>query len=296
VSARVRPAIAEATARLAAASVASPRTDAELLAAFVLGVPRGRLVLADDFTGAQAAAFAALVGRRAAREPLQHLTGSVHFGGVDLAVGPGVFIPRPETELLVDWATKIRDLGAKRPPSEITDLGAGAVVLDLGSGSGAIALAMAHAWPDARVVAVEQSPAALAWLRRNAAARKEAGDTPITVVEGDATDLATTAAWRGRVDLLLSNPPYVPDATPVPPEVADHDPAAAVFGGPDGLDVIRRIVTLGLDLLRPGGRVAIEHDDTHATAVVDLLAGRYTDAAMHRDLAGRPRFSTARRP
>jgi release factor glutamine methyltransferase len=165
-------------------------------------------------------------------------------------------------------------------------------VVDLCSGTGAIALSVADETKAARVYAVERSPVALSFLRRNAA-----GFPAVEVVEGDATDPGLLAALAGRVDVLLCNPPYVPDGTPVPPEVADHDPAEAVFGGADGLDVVRPVVALAAILLRPGGHVGMEHDDVHGDAVPALLRsdGRFTDVTAHRDLAGRPRFATARR-
>ncbi|RKN41971.1 peptide chain release factor N(5)-glutamine methyltransferase [Micromonospora endolithica] len=268
---------------LAAAGVEAARVEAELLAAYVLGVSRGRLALADGLTDGQRERFDALVARRAGREPLQHLTGSAGFRHLDLAVGPGVFVPRPETELLVGWGIT-RAAGTAEP-----------LVVDLCSGSGAIALAVAQEVPDARVVAVERSPAALRWLRRNAAARAAAGDRPIEVVAADATAPDLLADLAGRVDVLLCNPPYVPDAVAVPPEVAGHDPADAVFGGADGLAVIRPVLARAAELLRPGGALGVEHDDTHGAAVPALLAadGRYVEVTAHPDLAGRPRFATA---
>ncbi|MEV6813237.1 HemK/PrmC family methyltransferase, partial [Micromonospora sp. NPDC051296] len=171
------------------------------------------------------------------------------------------------------------------------------LVVDLCSGSGAIALAVAQEVPAARVVAVERSPAALSWLRRNAAARVAAGDRPIEVVEADVTDPDLLAELSGRVDVLLCNPPYVPQAVAVPPEVAGHDPAEAVFGGADGLAVLRPVVDRAATLLRPRGVLGVEHDDTHGTVVPGLLAedGRYAAIAEHHDLAGRPRFATASR-
>jgi len=274
--------ITAATQQLARAGVASARVDAEWLAAHALGVPRSRLAAAGGFTARVLRAYQELVAARARRVPLQHLMGTAGFRWLDLAVGPGVFVPRPETELLVDWG--------------LTRIGAGAVVVDLCAGSGAIALAVAHEAPGIVGYAVERAPAALDWLRRNADARRAAGDPAITIVAADATDPATLSTLDGRVDLVLCNPPYVPDGTPVPPEVADHDPAEAVFGGPDGLAVIRPIVARAATLLRPGGWLGVEHDDTHAVAVPDLLRadGAYTDIEDHRDLAGLPRFATGR--
>jgi release factor glutamine methyltransferase len=280
-----RDAITEATRALAAAGLASPRVDAELLAAHVLGIARGRLPLADGFDRAALDRYRDLVDRRARRVPLQHLTGTAAFRHLDLAVGPGAFVPRPETEELVSWALSVAGL----PPAP--------VVVDFCSGTGAIALAVAQELPGARVYAVERDPRALEWLRANASARAAAGDPPVTILPGDVTDPATTSTLDGRVDVLLCNPPYVPDGTPVPPEVAEHDPDAAVFGGPDGLAVIRPVIVRAATLLRPGGVLGIEHDDTHGRTVPDLLraAGAFDAVAGHRDLAGRPRFATARR-
>jgi release factor glutamine methyltransferase len=266
---------------LAGAHVASPRVDAELLAAFVLAVPRGRLTLA-EFTDEQLEEFRGLVRDRANRRvPVQHLTGSAPFRGVELAVGPGVFVPRPETEVLVDWGLQwLRT----RP---------GSVVVDVCAGSGAIAASVRAEAPGTRVYAVERDPDALVWLRRNVL---RAG---VTVVPGDATDPAVLADQDGAVDLVLCNPPYVPEigAAGLPAEVTGHDPHAAVFGGTDGLDVIRPLIGRFADLLRPGGAMAIEHDETHAYVVPTLVHtdGRFIDIALHHDLAGRPRFTTATR-
>ncbi|RKT57285.1 peptide chain release factor N(5)-glutamine methyltransferase [Saccharothrix australiensis] len=279
----LRPAVLEAERLLAAAGVASPRVDAELLAAHVLGVERSRLPLIPLVDPPVVEALHGLVRKRMARVPLQHLTGWAHLGGVDLDVGPGVFVPRPETELLLEWA--------------LSTVGPDPVVVDLCTGSGALALAVAHRLPGAVVHAVERDPVALSWARRNADARTTAGDRPIHLHAGDVTHPDVLSDLDGTVDLVLCNPPYVPDDTPVPPEVADHDPRAAVFGGPDGLDVIRHVVTLAARLLKPGGHVGIEHDDTHAEAVPALLSARrvLTDVQDHADLAGRPRYATARR-
>jgi release factor glutamine methyltransferase len=276
---RVSEAVGRAAGALAAAGVASPRADAELLAAHVLGTSRGRLALAGGFDPAGLARFEELVARRAARVPLQHLTGTVGFGRLELAVGPGAFVPRPETELLAQWAVGV----------------GGSVIVDLGSGTGALALSIAHELPAARVYAVEESPAALAWLRRNAADRAAAGDRPVEVVAGDATDPALLAGLDGAVDLVVCNPPYVPEGAPVPPEVAEHDPPAAVFAGPDGLAVIRPVAARAAALLRPGGWFGLEHDQRHGGPVSRLLGQWFADIDDHLDLAGRPRYVTARR-
>ncbi|WP_275407442.1 peptide chain release factor N(5)-glutamine methyltransferase [Paractinoplanes ferrugineus] len=274
----VTAAIARATVDLAEAGVESPRVDAELLAAHVLDISRGRLLLAESMRTDELRRFSSLVAERARRIPLQHLLGTAAFRHLELSVGDGVFIPRPETELLAGWG-----IALLRP---------GAVVVDLCSGTGAIALSVADEGRPAEVYAVERSPVALSFLRRNAARFPV-----VRVVEGDVTDPGVLAGLRGRVDVLLCNPPYVPAGTPVPPEVADHDPAEAVFGGADGLSVIRPVIGLAGTLLKPGGHIGIEHDDVHGSIVPRLLTddGRFTEVTAHRDLTGRPRFATARR-
>jgi len=259
--------------------------DAELLLAAVLDVPRAALLTRDDVPAEAAARFTALVDQRADRVPLQHLTGSAPFRYLELAVGPGVFVPRPETEQLAGWA--IEALAGHSAP----------VVVDLGSGSGALALSIAHEVPGARVVAVERDPGAIEWTRHNAAARAAAGDSPVELLAGDMTDPRLLTELDGSVDLVVSNPPYVPDGARVPREVADHDPPLALWGGPDGLDVVRGLLVTAARLLRPGGRLGIEHADAQGTALPALVraSGPWTEVADHPDLAGRPRFTTARR-
>jgi release factor glutamine methyltransferase len=259
--------------------------DAELLAAHVVGVPRGQLPMIPLVDPPVIEALRMLVSRRAERVPLQHLTGTAAMGAIDVAVGPGVFIPRPETEVLLAWGlAAVKDVAQP-------------LVIDLCTGSGALALALAHARPDAQVHAVERDPVALSWARRNADARAAAGDTPVLLYAGDVADPGLLGALEGMAHLVLCNPPYVPVGTPLPPEVALHDPPSAVFAGSDGLAVIGDVVRTGTRLLREGGSIAIEHDDSHAVAVPALLAARrvLTDVADHVDLAGRPRFATARR-
>ncbi|HEU5470012.1 MAG TPA: peptide chain release factor N(5)-glutamine methyltransferase [Actinophytocola sp.] len=281
----LRLAIQDAERKLAEAGVDSPRVDAELLAAHVLGVERSRLALVPLIDPPVLDALARLVAERARRVPVQHLTGAAAMGPLPIMVGPGVFVPRPETELLLAWG-----LAELRPVAT-------PLVVDLCTGSGALGLALAHARPDATVHGVDLDPAALAWARRNVEARHAAGDTPMRLHAGDVADPELLADLDGRVDLVLCNPPYVPCGTEVPPEVAEHDPGHAVFGGADGLDVIRHVVRCAARLLRPGASLAIEHDDTQGEAVPALLSARrvLTAVADHPDLAGRPRFSTARR-
>lgn len=279
--------LAGATEILAAAAVPSPRVDAELLAAHVLGLPRGRLATAPDLDADQERTYRQLIARRAAREPLQHLTGVAPFRYELLTVGPGVFIPRPETEQLVMWGLSwLRSRGVEAPR-----------VVDLCAGSGAIAISVAAERPATTVVAVEQSATALPWLRRNVEAARLAPGSRVIVVDGDATDPAVLADLDGTVDLVLTNPPYVPqlDRPALPPEVAEHDPAEALFAGPDGLDVIRPLIGRIGSLLRPGGAFALEHDETHVHVVPTLIAadGRFRQIEGHTDLARRPRFTSA---
>jgi release factor glutamine methyltransferase len=283
----VRPStlLGDAARRLADAGIESPRVDAELLLAAVLGVPRGRLLVLDEMSDAAVARFAGLLEQRADRVPLQHLTGRAPFREIELAVGPGVFVPRPETEQLAGWV--LRQLAERHEP----------VVVDLGSGSGAIALSIAHEHPGARVVAVERDPGAIDWTRHNAAARTTAGDTPVTVVQGDMTDPYLLTDLDGSVDVIVSNPPYVPDGALLPREVADHDPPLALWGGPDGLDVVRGMLATAARLLRPDGLLGIEHADQQGASLPAVVRahGGFSDVADHPDLAGRPRYTTARR-
>jgi release factor glutamine methyltransferase len=269
-----------ATAALAAAGRPSARVDAELLLANLLGLNRGQLLLAADLSPAQRAGYAELIRRRCTGEPLQHLTGTAPFRHLELSVGPGVFIPRPETELLLD-------LAADR-------LAEARIVLDLGAGSGAIALAVAQEYPDARVVAVERSEPALAWLRRNAGLRAAAGDRPIEVVAGDLADPRLLPELTGAADVLLSNPPYVPERirAELATEIA-YDPAEAVFAGPDGLSLLPALLDTATRLLRAGGLLVIEHDESHAAELMARFTGAWRSVGGHRDLAGRPRFTSA---
>ena len=274
--------VALATERLAEAGVPSPRHDAEELAAAVHGVRRGELhTVADaDFD----AVFWAAVARRAAREPLQHITGRAFFRYVELAVGPGVFIPRPETEVVAGWAIEtLRSMDVAEP-----------LVADLCTGSGAIALAIAQEVPRSHVHAVEVDDSAVDWAKRNIDAADARGQR-VTLHHGDIADCLHKL--DGQVDLVISNPPYVPrDAVIRDPEVAEYDPAVALWSGKDGLDMIRVIEETARRLLRPGGAVVVEHADEQwasAPAVFSEERG-WTDIRDHRDLANKPRFATAR--
>lgn len=263
---------------LRAAGVPSPEHDADELLAHVLGVERGRLVWADDLTDGQATAYDALLARRASREPLQHLLGVAYFRHVELAVGPGVFVPRPETELLAGWAIE-RALEVVDP-----------VVVDLGTGSGAIAKAVADEVPRARVHAVELDPAAHAFAERNLAG------TGVELRLGDMAEAFDDLA--GTVDVVTCNPPYIPLTAweTVAPEARDHDPHLALFSGDDGLDAIRVLETRAARLLRPGGWVGVEHADLQGESApaVFVGTGRWREVRDHPDLSGRARYLTAR--
>lgn len=274
---------------LEVAGVDSPRNDAEVIAAHVLGVERTRLGLMPLVDDSVVAEMRALVRRRAEREPLQYVLGTAPFGPIDVEVGPGVFVPRPETESLLEWALGrlARYADPDRPP----------VVLDLCTGTGALALAIAHSVPAAVVHAVEMSPEAMVWARRNARLREEAGDTPITLHTGDVTSRDLLHALDGTVDVIVANPPYVPAGTEVSREVGEFDPGTAVFAGADGLDVIRPLVYNIARWLRIGGAAAIEHDETNGTGTAESFRARRVlgEVEEHDDLTGRPRYVTVSR-
>ena len=273
----LRQVIRAAEAALAEAGVGSPRTDAELLAAHAAHTDRGRLAVVD--TGPEfRERYDELIARRAKRVPLQHLTGTAAFGPVTVHVGPGVFIPRPETESMLEWAVA-------QPLSQCP------VIVDLCTGSGALAVALSQYWPNARVMAVDDSEDALAYARRNTAG------TPVELIQADVTKAGLLAELGGQVDLVVANPPYIPDGAALEPEVAEHDPPHALFGGPDGMVVIDRIVEVAARLLGDGGRCAVEHDDTTSARTVEAFTrtGRFVDVTARHDLTGRPRFVTATR-
>jgi release factor glutamine methyltransferase len=282
----MREAIRSAAEQLAAAGVASPEHDANALAMHVLGVSRpSDLMLAEGFDETQAVAYLDLVARRAQRVPLQHLVGTVGFRHIELDVGPGVFVPRPETESVVQWAVDaIAAQGWQAP-----------VLADLCTGSGTIAFALANEVPGATVHAVERDPDALAWTRRNAANRLAAGDPEVHLHLGSVEDALLD--MDGQFDLVASNPPYVAtgEAHLPDPEVVDHDPHIALFAGEDGLDVVRLVEQAARRLLKPGGLVVVEHSDRQGESAPAVFDG-WLDVQDHQDLTGRDRFVTARKP
>jgi release factor glutamine methyltransferase len=280
---RLRDLVDAAAGRLAAAGVPSPRHDAEALAAHVLGVDRRDLWRHDEMEPSVERCYDELAERRERREPLQHITGVAYFRHLAVAVGPGVFVPRPETEVVagaaIDEARSIARHGRATP-----------IVVDLGTGSGAIACSIADEVPTARVHAVELAEEALVWAKRNLEGSRVhlwAGDLATALPELD-----------GTVDVVVSNPPYIPlNGVPRDPEVRDHDPAPALYAGPDGLDVIRVVERVAARLLRSHGLVVVEHADEQGASAPQIFveSRHWTDIDDHHDLAGRPRFVTARR-
>jgi release factor glutamine methyltransferase len=278
---RLRCTINSAAALLADAGIDSARRDAEELAAHLTGTERGRLPLIDPPDDEFFEQYHAMVAARSRRIPLQHLTGTVSFGPLTLLAQPGVFIPRPETEAMLEWATS-------QCLPEYSDQ---PMIVDVCTGSGALAVALSHHWPAARVLGIDDSDAALDCARQNSAG------TAVGLLCADATDPALLTELDGRVDLVVANPPYVPDGAELAPEVFWHDPHHAVFGGPDGMTVVTAVVGLAGRWLRPGGLFAIEHDETTSLATSESISGTglFDSIVARLDLTGRPRFVTARR-
>ena len=272
---------------LSRAGIADAEVDAELLIGHVLGLSRGQVqaavITAKPLAASDAARLGDLGQRRATREPLQHITGIAPFRSLELAVGPGVFVPRPETEQVVQFA--IDALRADADPTPIA--------IDLGTGSGAIALAMATEVPNARVYAAENSPEAFVWTSRNF---RETNADNATLFFIDLADFLSVAPeLAGRASVVISNPPYIPlEAVPRDPEVRLYDPPHALYGGADGLEVVRELSKVALRLLRSGGTLVIEHGEEQARAIAEILkADGWRAIANHRDLTTRDRATTA---
>ena len=285
----VRPLLTQAASRLRDVGVESPEQDARQLLAFAIGDEPARLPLLDAVEDAQAAYFYTLIDKRSHRVPLQHLTGQAHFRYLQLDVGPGVFVPRPETEVMTGWAIEhLRPMVYAVARGESRHL---PVVVELGTGSGAIAKSIATELTGTRVYAVEVSEEAAAYAMRNLAD---------TTVELHVQDMSgALPQLNGTVDLVIANPPYIPlDAfESVVPEVRDHDPLLALFSGDDGLDAIKVVVAEAARLLRPTGLLCVEHADVQGEAAQQILLdhGGFAGVRDHPDLADRPRFVTALR-
>lgn len=289
-SSRVRDLLVDAQRRLEAAGVPSPNVDAAELVSHVLRVPRTALYLQDPVTADQQQQLEQLLVQRASRVPLQHLIGTAPFRRMNLRVGPGVFIPRPETELVAEAAIQYLRavaLGERR-------------AVDLCTGSGAVGLAMATEVDHVTCWAVEISPDALAWAQVNVASAApllETRSSELHLVSGDATTIGDPgeplAHLAGKVAVVTCNPPYIPDGmVPREPEVHAHDPAIALFGGVDGLGIIRQVIQVAERLLVPGGLLVIEHGDAQGDVVPHLLKD-WSEVHDRTDLAGRPRFTMA---
>lgn len=274
-------AVKSATAVLAAAGVPSPAVDAQLLAAHLLGVSRGELAAMLFGTAVTPAGYDALVERRAAREPLQHITGTAYFRYLELAVGKGVFVPRPETESVVQLAIDVLTQMRQERGGEL-------LAVDLGTGSGAIAAALATEVDGSRVYAVELSDDAYPWAQRNLAG------TGATLVHGDMRD--AFPELDGSVDVVVSNPPYIPaDAIPRDLEVRLHDPHMALYGGgADGMEMPTAAAATAARLLRPGGYFVMEHAEVQAVQMAALLesSGAWENVRSHVDLTGRDRATS----
>lgn len=283
----LRAVLHDASSALSAAGILDPSVDVELLAAHILETSRGGVQAAairgDHVDAEFLSAFEAAVSRRVAREPLQHITGTAPFRTLTLRVGPGVFVPRPETETVAQFAIDaLRTVPASSP-----------LAVDLCTGSGAIALALAAEVPHALVIGVEKYDDAFRWASTNAV---ELGLANVQIIQGDLVD--ALPGYEGTVDVVISNPPYVPDdAIPRDPEVRLFDPPTALYGGADGLDLVRALSITALRLLRPGGTLVIEHGEWQGAPIRELLtADGWRAAATHPDLTRRDRATTALRP
>jgi release factor glutamine methyltransferase len=278
---QIKALISDGKAQIEAAGYSS--VDAEILFAHLLGLTRMELHNPIAFERALAEVtdesaivdgYAELVKRRCNHEPVQYLTGSAGFRNLDLAVGPGVLVPRPETEGLVEEVLK-----------HIANLPGPVSVIDLGAGSGAMAISIATEAPNTHVIAVEKSMEAIEWLKQNVAFYDES----IRIVQGDVAEVLEGV----KCDIVVANPPYVPDSQPLPKDVANFEPAVALFGGSDGLELPKRFISAAARLLKAGGLLAIEHTETQGEAIANLLSTDFQQIALHQDLTGRPRWTSA---
>ena len=279
--------------RLKNAGVPSPRFDAESLVAFCLGIERTRVGLVKEIDEDKYRELEKLVEKRVRRIPLQHLLGEQGFRRLVLEVGPGVFIPRPETEILVEASVRyLKDLNNERN-----------IVIDLCSGSGAIALAIATEISNSDVYAVEKSSDAFSYLTKNISNNSqkliEVNSKVITINSSIRNPIPELEDLKGNVDAVVSNPPYIPSKMiPREPEVKEHEPELALYGGQDGLDLVRLVISQAKKLLKPGGFIAIEHADVQGSNVEEtgvpfllLESKAFKNVEDRRDLNGLPRYS-----
>jgi release factor glutamine methyltransferase len=259
-----------------------PEVDAEHLLAHVLGISRMDLhnplavesaIKAIGDTTLIEENFWKLLDRRCAHEPLQYLTGVAYFRYLELEVGPGVLVPRPESELLVE--TVLKNIESRS--GEVS-------VVDLGAGSGALTLAIATEAPNTHVIAIEKDGAAIEWLRKNVARISE----DVRILHSDVED----ALDGVKCDVVIANPPYIPNDQELPRDVAEHEPAIALFGGPDGMEIPRKFIAAGQRLLKSGGFFAIEHHESQPEAIALAMVDEFESVTTHNDLLGRPRFTT----
>jgi len=277
--------LSRGTSILSEAGIDSAEVDAQLLTAHVLGVSRGELLAKafarDEVLEQDLVRVEELFQKRSSRVPLQHLTGVAYFRNLELQVGPGVFIPRPETEGVADLAVQALRVVPGEP-----------IAVDLCTGSGAIAISLATEVPQAHVYAWELNSDSEPWLRRNI----EANHARVGLVMGDiADDHELFDELAGRVDVVISNPPYIPTwAVPRDVEVQLHDPDLALYGGEDGMDVIRIVSKRAMQLLKPGGFLVVEHADTQGQLVADLFElDGWASISIHKDLTGKDRSVSA---
>jgi release factor glutamine methyltransferase len=272
--AQIKQLLLEAETILTSAKIENPKLDAQLLLSELLQISRTELLLNSEITLEQATIFNEQIQQRCNHRPIQYITGVAYFRYLTLRVGEGVLIPRPETEELVSGV--IEKINAADRPITL---------IDLGSGSGAIALAVAYEIPDVKVIAVEKSDDALLWLRKN----KDLIAPHVEVISADVKDFVVAK----KVDFVTANPPYLPDAEMLPKDVEDFEPAAALRGGADGMEIPRQFILCAARVLKNGGYFAIEHGEQQGESIKIALNYFFTEVVLHYDLTGRPRWTSA---
>ena len=272
--AQIKQLLVEAETILALAKIENPKLDSQLLLSELLQISRTELLLQSEVTLEQATIFNDQIKQRCDHRPIQYITGVAYFRYLTLRVGEGVLIPRPETEELVSGV--IEKINAADRPITL---------IDLGSGSGAIALAVAYEIPDVKVIAVENSEAALIWLKKNA----ELVAPHVEVISADVNNFAVAK----KVDFVTANPPYLPQAEILPKEVEDFEPAAALRGGGDGMKIPNQFISCAARILKSGGYFAIEHGEHQGESIKIALNNYFAEVTVHYDLTGRPRWTSA---